>query len=124
MELLRIMVIGTDGQEIGVRRAALRLVAMILGAVPFFAGFVSAFSDEHRQAWHDKIAGTYVFESRARNRGLSWFWDLTIGEEKWLPEPFAVTPQKRWPTAHVVLLAGAMTLLALRVIVPSFSGRP
>jgi uncharacterized RDD family membrane protein YckC len=100
---MRIMVIGTDGKMIGYPRAALRLVALIAGSVPFFAGFTSALSDEHRQAWHDKVARTYVIKSPARNRGPRWFWRVLTGAEDWIPDPFVVRPQKRWPL-NVALL--------------------
>jgi len=50
-DFMRITVIGTDGKLIGYPRAALRLVALVAGSLPSFAGLSSALADEHRQAW-------------------------------------------------------------------------
>jgi uncharacterized RDD family membrane protein YckC len=102
-DYMRITVIGTDGKVIGYPRAALRLVALIAGSIPFFAGFTSALSDERRQAWHDKVAKTYVIKSPARNRSPRWFWRVATGAEKWVPDPFVVTSQRRWPLVVALL---------------------
>jgi uncharacterized RDD family membrane protein YckC len=112
-DYLRIRVIGTDGKTIGYSRAAFRLAALVAGSVPLFAGSLSALSDEHRQAWHDKVAGTYVIKSPARNRGLRWFWRVATGAEDWRPHPFAVTSQKRWPLIVALLPMLPLGLAAL-----------
>jgi uncharacterized RDD family membrane protein YckC len=118
-DYMRITVIGTDGKMIGYPRAALRLIALIAGSVPFFAGVSSALSDERRQAWHDKVAKTYVIKSPARNRSPRWFWRVATGAEKWVPDPFVVTPQRRWPLIVALLPTipvGLATLIVLFLV--------
>jgi len=113
---LRLAVIGIDGQYIGVRRALIRFVAVVLGSLPFFMGFTAALSDERRQGWHDKAAGTYVIESPFRNRGFREWARLTVGAQDWRPHPFAVTQERRWPpvvAALIPILAGAATWFVL-----------
>lgn len=115
-DFMRIRVIGTDGKMIGYPRAALRLVALIAGSVPCFAGFSSALADEHRQAWHDKVAKTYVIKSPARNRSPRWFWRVATGAEDWRPDPFVVRPQKRWPLNVALLPTVPLWLATLTLL--------
>jgi len=49
-----------DGQRVGVLRAAVRLAAVIIAALPFGVGLLWAGLDAQKQGWHDKIAGTFV----------------------------------------------------------------
>jgi len=88
--------------------------------VPFFLGSTLALSDAHRQAWHDKVAKTYVIESPFRDRGVrDWAW-LAIGREDWRPSPFRVTRQKRWPVglalAIPLILAGLTWFVVLQFL--------
>ena len=114
----RITVVGMDGRPIGLGRSAVRFAALAAGSVPFFLGSTLALSDEHRQAWHDKIAKTYVIESPFRNRGVREWARLAVGAEEWRPSPFRVTPQKRWPVG--LALASPLVLAGLTwfVILP------
>ena len=41
-------------------RLALRLVAYLVSALPFYLGFLWIALDRRKQGWHDKIAGTVV----------------------------------------------------------------
>jgi len=116
-DFMRITVIGTDGKLIGYPRAALRLVALVVGSLPSFAGLSSALADEHRQAWHDKLARTYVIKSPARNRSPRWFWRVLTRAEKWVPDPFVVTPQKRWPLTVALLPTIPLGLATLSFVV-------
>ena len=53
------------GQPLTVRRALLRYLGYWLSAIPLGLGFLWILVDDHRQGWHDKLAGTYViYESR------------------------------------------------------------
>jgi uncharacterized RDD family membrane protein YckC len=115
---LRLTVIGIDGQYIGWRRAAIRLAAVVLGSLPFFIGFTAALSDESRQTWHDKAAGTYVIESPFRNRGIREWARLTVGAQDWRPHPFAVTPQRRWPPAVAAMIPILSALATWFVLLP------
>lgn len=42
------------------RRALLRLIALVLGAIPFFAGYLPVLLDDRRRAFHDRVARTVV----------------------------------------------------------------
>ena len=55
-----IKVINSEGSEVGLWESFMRWVGYYISAVFLFAGFIWAGFDEDSQAWHDKIAGTYV----------------------------------------------------------------
>lgn len=115
---LRITVIGTDGQYVGVRRTAVRFATLVAGALPVFIGWTAALSDEGRQAWHDKAAGTYVIESPFRNRRIGEWARLATGAEDWRPNPFAVAPQRRWPLALVVVIPILLAVVTWLYVLP------
>jgi uncharacterized RDD family membrane protein YckC len=48
------------GQPLTVRRALLRYLGYWLSALPLGLGFLWVLIDDRRQAWHDKLADTYV----------------------------------------------------------------
>jgi uncharacterized RDD family membrane protein YckC len=52
-------------RPIGHARALLRLVALVLGAVPLFAGYLLVLVDGRRRAFHDVVAHTVVVHDRA-----------------------------------------------------------
>ncbi|MDO8185624.1 RDD family protein [Conexibacter sp. JD483] len=51
------------------RRALLRLGALVLGAIPCFAGYLPVLLDDRRRAFHDRVARTVVVHSRDRDGG-------------------------------------------------------
>jgi uncharacterized RDD family membrane protein YckC len=58
--LTGIRLINSDGEDVGVWDAFLRWVGYFISAAVMMAGFFWAIFDSEGQAWHDKIAGTYV----------------------------------------------------------------
>lgn len=58
--LMRIRVINSEGEDLGVWDSFLRWVGYFISAAVMLAGFFWAAFDSEGQAWHDKIAGTYV----------------------------------------------------------------
>lgn len=42
----------------------LRYIAYIISTIPLFLGFIWIAFDPHKQAWHDKIADTYVVQRK------------------------------------------------------------
>ena len=48
------------GQPITFKQAIVRYAAYIVSALPLGLGFFWILWDKHKQAWHDKIAGTVV----------------------------------------------------------------
>jgi uncharacterized RDD family membrane protein YckC len=64
--LLGIRVCHEDGSLLRPRRAAVRLGALMLAAIPLFAGFVPILFDDRRRGFHDMVAGTVVVNAPAR----------------------------------------------------------
>lgn len=53
-------VVDRRGGALGFGRAALRLAATLVAALPLGAGFIGLWTDPERRGWHDRIAGTRV----------------------------------------------------------------
>jgi len=53
-------VVDRRGAALGFGRAALRLVATLVAALPLGAGFIGLWTDPEHRGWHDRIAGTKV----------------------------------------------------------------
>ena len=49
-----------DGGRLGLGRSLIRLVGYLVDTASCFVGFAWAGVDRRKQAWHDKMAGTYV----------------------------------------------------------------
>jgi len=60
MMLLGLRIISRTGGRLTFRRAVLRILGYIIFPVVFFLGFLWILVDDKREAWHDKLAGTYV----------------------------------------------------------------
>ena len=58
--LMHIRVCTADAQPPTPLRALVRLGALVLAAIPLFAGFLTILVDERRRGVHDMIAGTVV----------------------------------------------------------------
>ena len=60
---LRVKVIRTNGEEIGFGRAVLReVIGKLISSIVLCLGYLWVAFDPQKQAWHDKIAGTYVIK--------------------------------------------------------------
>jgi uncharacterized RDD family membrane protein YckC len=59
---LGLKVTGTDMRPRSYATAATREISKIVSAIPCMLGFIWAGFDPRKQAWHDKIAKTYVIE--------------------------------------------------------------
>ena len=60
--VLRIKVVGSDGQPLSVGKALLRYLGYIVSALPLSLGFLWIAFDKQRQGWHDKIASSYAID--------------------------------------------------------------
>jgi uncharacterized RDD family membrane protein YckC len=60
MRLMALRVINAAGDPPRFGKAVVRLVGMILAAIPFFAGFLPILFDDRRRGLHDMLAGTVV----------------------------------------------------------------
>ena len=58
--ICNLRVVRADGAPFEFADALVRGLGGILSAVPFGLGFLWILRDQERQAWHDRIAGTYV----------------------------------------------------------------
>jgi uncharacterized RDD family membrane protein YckC len=60
---MRIRVVKTDGTAISETDAALRVFGYIVGQMALYLGYFWPLFDSHSQAWHDKMANTYVIQT-------------------------------------------------------------
>ncbi len=63
-------IIETDGKKLSPLKSIIRFFSYIPSFI-FFLGFFWAGFDKHKQAWHDKIAKTYVIHYRKSNKPQS-----------------------------------------------------
>lgn len=67
---MRLRVVGPDLQPIAYGKAVLReSIGKAVSLVVFFIGFIWAAGDPRKQAWHDKMAETYVVKSSTDIKG-------------------------------------------------------
>lgn len=69
--VLRIRVCDPFGATIPPRRALLRFGALLLAALPLFAGFLPVLFDDRRRGLHDLIARTVVVEQPSSRRAAA-----------------------------------------------------
>lgn len=62
--VLKMKIIKVDGSVLSYSDALLREIATYLSAVVLFLGYFNIIWDPNKQAWHDKIAKTYVVSTR------------------------------------------------------------
>lgn len=62
-QVLGLRVIRTNKTPLGWGRAIVRFVGYYISAIAFFLGYFWVFVDGRRQAWHDKMADTFVVYS-------------------------------------------------------------
>jgi uncharacterized RDD family membrane protein YckC len=60
MRLMTIRVVRADGECPILRQSLWRLVAMLIAAIPLFAGYLLILVDDRRRGLHDRLAGTFV----------------------------------------------------------------
>jgi uncharacterized RDD family membrane protein YckC len=66
--LMQIRVCREDGGPVTPRQAVLRFGALVLAALPLFAGFLPVLVDDRRRGVHDMLAGTVVVGVSAEPR--------------------------------------------------------
>jgi uncharacterized RDD family membrane protein YckC len=59
----RVLAPGAKGGHISPRRALVRLLAMILAAIPLLAGYFMVLFDDRRRGLHDRLARTVVIDA-------------------------------------------------------------
>lgn len=64
-KMLRIKIVAMDGAQATVNQIVVRQVSSIFSSLVFSLGFLWIAFDANKQAWHDKIAGTYVVRTKA-----------------------------------------------------------
>jgi uncharacterized RDD family membrane protein YckC len=69
MMALSTRVVDSDtGGSIGYGRAFLRLLIMVLGAIPIYLGWFWMLWDGQKQTWHDKVSNSFVVPAGAYPR--------------------------------------------------------
>lgn len=63
MMRFRVLDPGAKRGRIGPRRALVRLVGMVLAAIPLLAGYFMVLYDDRRRGLHDRLAGTVVVDA-------------------------------------------------------------
>ncbi len=70
--LLGIRVVDERGALPGLRRAIMReIIGKLISSTILYIGFLAPLWDRQRQAWHDKIAGTYVVPAAGSDRRVA-----------------------------------------------------
>ena len=59
-QVLGLKIIRTNRQQLGWGRAIVRYIGYWISAIVLFLGFLWVLGDGRRQAWHDKMADTFV----------------------------------------------------------------
>jgi multiple sugar transport system permease protein len=57
---LGIAIVSANGSRMGVSKSIIRFLCYFISAIPLGLGFLWAIWDPNKQAWHDKLAGTFV----------------------------------------------------------------
>jgi uncharacterized RDD family membrane protein YckC len=60
--ICKLKVVRVNGEPLGYGKAFLRWIGYIVSWVVFALGFLWVIFDRQKQAWHDKIAGSYVLK--------------------------------------------------------------
>lgn len=60
--LMQVRVVARDGQKLRPLRAIVRWIALLIAALPLFAGYALILFDSRRRGLHDRLAGTVVVE--------------------------------------------------------------
>jgi uncharacterized RDD family membrane protein YckC len=63
--LMRVQVVGQNGEEIGYGRAFVRWIGYFIALIPFGLGFIWVLFDPRRRGLHDVLAGTCVIRTGA-----------------------------------------------------------
>ena len=64
-QILQMKIIAINGAEVTVKQLSIRLFSSLFSSMAFGLGFIWIAFDKNRQAWHDKIAGTYIVRTEA-----------------------------------------------------------
>ena len=62
-----IRIISINGTQISIKQIIVRTISSFFSAIPLGLGYIWIAIDANRQAWHDKIAGTYVIKAEAKS---------------------------------------------------------
>ena len=65
--ICRLKVVQLNGEQLGYGKAFLRWAGYLVSGFALYLGYLWAAWDSNKQAWHDKIAGTYVVRISSQN---------------------------------------------------------
>jgi uncharacterized RDD family membrane protein YckC len=92
MRFLSIHLDADGSQEIGLRRAFRRVVAIPVSLLPFGLGFFAILLSPQRRGWHDRFAGTTVVYDEQAARAP---WSRLEEEPEASPPPLEPEPPSR-----------------------------
>jgi uncharacterized RDD family membrane protein YckC len=69
-EYMQLQVVGKEGEQLSLGKAAARNFSKIISQLIYGLGFLWSFWDADRQTWHDKIAKTYVIAEEEKKGGF------------------------------------------------------
>jgi uncharacterized RDD family membrane protein YckC len=65
-DVFGIRIISINGTQISIKQIIVRTISSFFSAIPLGLGYIWIAIDANRQAWHDKVAGTYVIKVEAK----------------------------------------------------------
>ena len=68
--VMQIQLVSRSRQGIGIRRALMRCIGMVLAALPLFLGYVLIPFDRRRRGLQDRFAGTLVIEAEQNSMAV------------------------------------------------------
>lgn len=78
-QIMKVRVVDIDDEELSFGKVVLReTVGKFLSAIVLGIGYISAIWNKDKQAWHDKIAGTYVLSSKDSHGKEPWWFYLLV----------------------------------------------
>lgn len=80
MRFVRIQLDSEDGRRIGFRRAARRLLGLVLAILPLGLGLLGVVFSEQRRGWQDRFAGTEVVYADTAAAPAPWAASTDTGE--------------------------------------------
>jgi uncharacterized RDD family membrane protein YckC len=116
--LLGVRVVSERGGGLGVVRALLRFVVMLLALVPLGAGFVTVLFDDRRRGPHDMVAGTVARWVSVVSAGSVTVTATAVTAAASVPAPRSTTAGATAPGA----VAGATATAPGAVVVPAVGG--
>jgi len=77
-QILGMEIVAINGTNVTVKQIVIRLISSIFSALVFSIGYIWVAFDANKQAWHDKVAGTYVIRKGVTRSATLSLWSGVI----------------------------------------------